>query len=99
MKYQYPAVFKQTNDNTYKACFPDLEGCTASGDSLMDVIDEAREAAADWISVELEDPEAVLPFPSEEKDITLQENETVRMITVNVSIVGGWAEYQPVRPV
>ncbi|MDD3340272.1 MAG: type II toxin-antitoxin system HicB family antitoxin [Lachnospiraceae bacterium] len=99
MKFIYPAVFEQTEDKKYKGYFPDLEACYASGDSMMDAIDDAREAAANWIGIELEDPEAILPMPTEAKDIILKENQAISNIVVHVNVVGGWREYQPVRPV
>lgn len=99
MKYKYPAIVNQYEENRFEAYFPDLEGCSVSGTSMMDVIDEARQAAKDWIEVELEDPNGNLPLPTLAEDITLTEHQTICQIIVNVNVVGGWTEYQPVRPV
>ena len=53
MKFIYPAVFRQTENGGYKAWFPDLECCEASGETLEDAIENANEAARTWITVEL----------------------------------------------
>ena len=34
MTFQYPAVFKKTESGGYTAYFPDLEMCTAKGETL-----------------------------------------------------------------
>ena len=53
MKFIYPAVFRKTENGTYHGFFPDLECCYADGDTLDDAIDNANEAAYNWISLEL----------------------------------------------
>ena len=40
MKFIYPAVFRQTENGGYKAWFPDLECCEASGETLEDAIEK-----------------------------------------------------------
>ena len=55
MTFIYPAVFTpHKEDEGYHAYFPDLEGCEADGPDLEDTMDNAREAAYNWICVELE---------------------------------------------
>lgn len=92
MKFIYPAVFEKVDEKNYKGYFPDLESCYASGDSLMEAMDDAREAAYNWISVELEDPDGQMPPITDEKDIDLKENEVVRNIMVNIKFMEGWEE-------
>ena len=59
MTFTYPAVFTEKEDGTgYHAFFPDLEMCEADGADLEDAIENARDAAQNWISVELEDSRA-----------------------------------------
>ena len=53
MRFIYPAVFHKTEDGKYKAHFPDLECCYAEGDTLEEAVDNANEAASNWISAEL----------------------------------------------
>ena len=55
MTFVYPAVFTPKKDGKgYDAYFPDLECCEAEGPDLEDAVENAREAAYNWISLELE---------------------------------------------
>lgn len=64
MKFIYPAVFSKTDDGSYQGYFPDLECCYAKGDTLEDAVDDANEAAYNWICLELLRKIApYLPFP------------------------------------
>lgn len=92
MKFIYPAVFRLTEDGKYSAFFPDLECCEATGDTLDDAIDNANEAARNWISVELEEEEPVLPYVSDLSDIPTEEGDIVRNISVNIRFYEGWDE-------
>ena len=50
MTFTYPAVFTEKEDGTgYHAFFPDLEMCEADGADLEDAIENARDAAQNWI--------------------------------------------------
>ena len=77
MTFTYPAVFTpHKDDKGFHAYFPDLECCVADGPDLEDAVENAREAARDWITVELEDAcdippsscrimtDTVLPLPT-----------------------------------
>ena len=81
MKFIYPAIFSKTTEGTFEARFPDLECCTATGETLDDCIENANQAAYDWIYVELTE------FDSE-----LSDNETLRNISVNIRLTDGWDE-------
>ena len=50
MKFIYPAVFRKTDRGTYKGFFPDLAECYGEGETLDEAIEEANEAAYNWIS-------------------------------------------------
>ena len=55
MTFTYPAVFTPHKDGKgYHAVFPDLECCEADGPDLEDAIEDARDAAYNWLLVELE---------------------------------------------
>ena len=54
MKFIYPAVFRKTDRGTYKGFFPDLAECYGEGETLDEAIEEANEAAYNWISLELD---------------------------------------------
>lgn len=92
MKFIYPAIFEKISENEYKGRFPDLEDCYGEGETLMDAIEDAREAAFNWITVELEDPDGSLPPITDECEIALKENECVRNILVNIRFHEGWDE-------
>ncbi|GAA6491126.1 MAG TPA: type II toxin-antitoxin system HicB family antitoxin [Candidatus Bariatricus faecipullorum] len=92
MNFIYPAVFRKKEDGTYHGYFPDLECCEASGRTLDDAIDNANEAARNWISVELEEDEPLIPYVSDIEDIPVQEGDIVRNISVNIRFYEGWDE-------
>lgn len=92
MKFIYPAVFHKNEDNTYEAYFPDLECCTAKGETLEDAVENANEAAMDWITLELSEDDGELPPVSDEEDLDLKEGDVVRNISVNIRFYEGWDE-------
>ncbi|MEI3244675.1 MAG: type II toxin-antitoxin system HicB family antitoxin [Lachnospiraceae bacterium] len=92
MKFIYPAIIKKTAEGTYRASFPDLACCEATGDSLDDVIEKANEAAVGWLELELSEDEPVLPPVTDKEDIVLEAGELVRDICANVKFYDGWEE-------
>ena len=92
MKFIYPAVFRKNEEGKYKAFFPDLECCEAEGDTLDDAIDNANEAAYNWIYAEVMEDEMDPPAISDESDLDLQEGDVVRNIQVNIRMYDGWDE-------
>lgn len=91
MKFIYPAVFRKTEDGSFQGFFPDLESCYAKGDTLEEAVDNANEAAYDWISLELEE-DGPLPPITDISDIPLQEGDIVRNICINIRFMEGWDE-------
>lgn len=90
MKIVYPAVFTKKEDGSgYQAYFPDLEGCRAEGGDLEDAADRAREAAADWIAVEMDEGND-LPELSHEEDLTLEAGSVVKYLTMTIQLVPGY---------
>ncbi len=57
------------NSADIMAFFPDLACCEAEGDSLDDAIDNANEAAYNWIYAEVMEDEMDLPAISDESDL------------------------------
>ena len=53
MKFYYPVIVKKT-ENGYHAKFADLEMCEADGDTLDEVLDNAKDAAYNWIEAEFQ---------------------------------------------
>ena len=92
MKCIYPAVFRKNESGRYHGFFPDLACCEAEGDSLEDAIDNANDAAYNWIYAELMEDEMDLPPVSDESDLTLQEGDVVRNIQVTIRMYDGWDE-------
>lgn len=92
MKFIYPAVFRKTENGTFTGFFPDLECCTAVGDTLDEAVDRANEAAYDWISLELSEEEPQLPPISDPQDLSLLEGDIIRNISVNIRFYEGWDE-------
>lgn len=92
MKFIYPAVIRKNEQGTFDAYFPDLECCTAKGDTLEEAVDNANEAAYDWIYVELMEDDGQLPPVSDETDLNLLEGDVVRNIAVNIRFTDGWDE-------
>lgn len=92
MKFIYPAVFRKQEEGGYRAFFPDLEQCEAIGETLEDAIENANEAARNWISVELEEADPFLPYVSDIEDIETEEGDIVRNISVNIRFYEGWDE-------
>lgn len=91
MKFIYPAVFRKT-EKGYHAFFPDLEYCEADGETLDDAIENANKAARNWITVELEEEEPLLPYVSDVEDIAVEEGDIIRNISVNIRFYEGWDE-------
>lgn len=92
MKFIYPAVFHKTESGKYHAFFPDLECCCAEGDTLDDAIDNANDAAYNWIASELEEEDWNLPAVSDAGDLPLEEGDVVRNISINFCFTEGWDE-------
>ena len=92
MKFIYPAIIRKEENGTFKATFPDLACCEATGDSLDDVIEKANEAAVGWLELELSEEMPMLPPVTDKDDLVLQEGELVRDICANVKFYDGCEE-------
>ena len=87
MTFTYPAVFTpHKEDKGFHAYFPDLECCEADGPDLEDAVENARDAARDWITVELEDT-CDIPPCSHADDIELKVGEFVNFIMVTIKLL------------
>lgn len=88
MTFIYPAVLTPHEESEgYHVIFPDLEGCEADGPDLQDALENAREAAYNWICVELEEEEPDMPHVTHEEDMELEEGSFVRQIMVIVKLL------------
>lgn len=87
MTFTYPAVFTPHKDGKgFHAYFPDLECCEADGPDLEDTLDEAREAAYQWLSLELEEG-GDFPEQSHEEDLELPEGSFVRNMMIRIKLL------------
>lgn len=87
MTFVYPAVFTpHKEDKGYHVFFPDLECCEADGPDLEDAVENARDAARNWIYAELEDT-CDFPSSSHQEDLVLEEGAFVKQIMVIVKLM------------
>ena len=88
MQFTYPAIFtKHENDEGYHAEFPDLECCEVDGEDLFSTVEEARLAALNWITSEIDEFDGNLPFATHWQDIQVKEGQQVKLISVMVKLV------------
>ena len=84
MKLLYPAIFTSFDDGTgYTVEVPDLPGCVTEGDSLLEAIDMAQDAASGWILGELEEGHSY-PAASNHKKITVPKGSFVNLIVLDI---------------
>lgn len=88
MTFIYPAVFTpHKEDNGFHAYFPDLEACEADGPDLEDALDNAREAAYNWLCVELEEETHHFPEVSHIEDLKLEEGQFIREMMIVIKLL------------
>lgn len=87
MTFTYPAVFTpHKNDKGYHVEFPDLECCEADGPDLEDAIDEAKDAARNWLMVELEEG-GEFPGQTHADDLDLPEGSFVKQLMIIIKLL------------
>lgn len=84
--YVYPAYFRKTTSETFSIDFPDLPGCTSSGDTIEEAMTMAREALSLHIYGILEDKED-LPVPSDLFVITQEEGSFLTLVEGRPDII------------
>ncbi len=82
MKYIYPAIFTLDNDNTYSIRFPDLDGCYTEGENLENAYFMAQDVL-NLMLWTLEDTKKDIPAPSNPKDIKVDENSFITLISAD----------------
>lgn len=89
MTFTYPAIVTPPEEENllFRVRVPDLEGCIAEGKDLEDAIQFAREAAQEWIRIELEEFDGDLPFASHPDDLELASGEFTRQILVTYRLL------------
>ena len=87
MTFTYPAVFTpHKEDAGFHVEFPDLECCEADGPDLEDAMDEARDAAYNWLCLELEEG-GDFPSQTHSEDMELPEGSFMRKIMVRIKLL------------
>lgn len=88
MTFVYPAIITpHKDDKGFHVKFPDLECCETDGPDLEDAIENARDAAYNWLWVEFEYETYEFPSQSYFEDITLEPGEFLRRIMVTIKLI------------
>ena len=69
-----------------------IETVEVAGQARPFTVDDANEAAYNWISLELSEEDCSLPSVSDISDMNLKEGDIVRNISVNIRFYEGWDE-------
>ena len=85
MKLTYPACFYPCEEKKggYTVEVPDLPGCVSEGETLVDAIIMATDAASGWVLDELEDGKQI-PAASHPSDIVPEEGGFVSMLVLDM---------------
>ena len=78
MTFTYPAVFTPHEDG---------KGYEADGPDLEDAVEHAREAAYNWLYLEIEEKTFEFPPQTHMEDIRLEEGEFLKHIMVTVKLL------------
>lgn len=87
MTFTYQAVFTpHKEDKGYHVEFPDLECCEADGPDLEDAVENAREAAYNWLYLEIEEGTYNFPAQTHKEDLKLAEGAFLKNIMVTIKL-------------
>nr|DAI65668.1 MAG TPA: HicB-like antitoxin [Caudoviricetes sp.] len=86
MKIIYPACFYPCEEkaDAYTVVVPDLPGCVSEGDTLLDAITMATEAASGWVLDELEYGKEIPPASSIQEIKPESPDGLVSLITLDI---------------
>lgn len=88
MTFTYPAIFTPKKDgNGYHVTFPDLECCEAEGADLEDAAENAREAAYNWLFLEIEEQTYDFPPQTHVDDMEVEDGALVKAIKVTMHLL------------
>lgn len=82
MKVVYPAILHR-EDGAYWIEFPDLEGCQSFGDTLMEIMDNAKEALTGYCLTLIEE-QRKLPAASDLDAIEKEDGDGIVVIEANL---------------
>ena len=92
MTFIYPVILTRKEDGSWEGEFPDLEMCRCKGASLHEALEDARNQAYDWIDLELQEENPVMPHVSDVEDLVVSKNQEVRSVMVHYRFTEGWDE-------
>ena len=92
MTFIYPVILTRKEDGSWEGEFPDLAMCRCKGPTLHEALEDARLQAYDWIDLELQEENPVMPHVSDEEDLDLKEGQEVRRVMVHYRFTEGWDE-------
>ena len=81
--FTFPAIFERGKESI-SISFPDIPGCFSVGSTLEEAEEMSRDALALALSEWWRKEDSAIPVPTPEENITLGENESVHLITVNM---------------
>jgi len=82
MKYVYPAVFRPEEDGGFCVFFPDINRGATQGETIAECIDMAQDFLCLAI-YEMEKDDEKIPAATDIKALTIDENDTVTLISVD----------------
>ena len=83
MLYNYPLIIHE--EDGYWGEFPDVDGCNAQGDTISEIIEDAKGALETHLLSMLMDGET-LNKPTHPKKIKIDKNSFVTIITADVDL-------------
>ncbi|MCL2280099.1 MAG: type II toxin-antitoxin system HicB family antitoxin [Oscillospiraceae bacterium] len=96
MKYAYPAVFTAEENGLYDVNFPDLEGCSTSGDDIADAIYMAQDVL-NLTLYEMEQAKESIPPASSPRDIKLEGEQFISVVAVDTDTYRRFFENKSVK--
>jgi len=96
MKYAYPAVFTAEESGLYDVNFPDLEGCSTSGDDIADAIYMAQDVL-NLTLYEIEQAKKSIPPASSPRDIKLEGEQFISVVAVDTDTYRRFFENKSVK--
>lgn len=92
MTFIYPVILTRKEDGSWEGEFPDLEMCRCEGKTLHDALEDARLQAYDWIDLELQGDDPVMPHVTDLEDLVLAKGQEARRVMVHYRFTEGWDE-------
>ena len=92
MTFIYPVILTRREDGSWEGEFPDLEMCRCEGRNLHEALEDARVQAYNWIDLELQEEDPVMPHVSDVEDLAVSDGQVVRSVMVHYRVTEGWDE-------